>query len=173
MGQIAALPRPGSVAEADRPVLVHEYETYREAKRAVDQLQVVGRIPRRRIALRGREMVWREPLNAERSLVRGALFGAVMGAVVGVVLWAVSALADDFTWLGALVAGAVLGGAAGAIGGMLAWRATRDRGTVPATGFVDVSRFAVLVPEEDVPRAREVLEQRSRAATAPGAPPLG
>jgi hypothetical protein len=90
-----------------------EYRTYRAAKRAVDQLQVVGRIPGRRIALRGRELRWREPLNGERALARGAAFGAVLGAVVGAGL--------------------------------------------PETGFVEVGEFVVLVPEDDAPRAREVL----------------
>jgi hypothetical protein len=141
------------------------YRTYRAAKRAMDQLQVVGRIPGRRIALRGREMRWREPLNAERALARGAAFGAVLGAVVGIVLWAVSALATDFTWLGALLAGAALGGAAGAIAATTYWRATRDRAGLPETGFVDVGEFVVLVPEDDAPRAREVLAADGAPAT--------
>ena len=56
----------------DQHVLVGRFSRYREAKRTVDTLAVVGRIPKKRITVLGRGLSWSPPLNAERAGRLGA-----------------------------------------------------------------------------------------------------
>ena len=137
-------------------VIVRCYESYQDAKRAVDSL-TVARIPRQRITVFGRGFRWREAFTAPRLLKAAATGGAVAASGAALMLWAVGALDTGFNWLGALAAGGVFGGLVGLVLGAAAWTLTRRDRSVPETGHVDVDRYEVLVETDHAERARELL----------------
>jgi hypothetical protein len=143
-------------------VVVRCYQSYQDAKRAVDTL-TVGQIPRRRITVFGRGMRWREAFTAERMVKAGALGGAALAATVGLILWSLGALDGSFTWLTGLVAGAAMGGVLGLVLGALAWALTRRDRSVPETGHVDVDHYDVLVEVDHADRAHELLDLHTSA----------
>ena len=134
-------------------VLVRCCHSYEDAKRAVDTL-TVGRIPRKRITVFGRGLVWREALTAGRMIKACALGGAALAAALALILWSLGALDRSFTWFTGLAAGAALGLALGA----LAWALTRRDRSIPETGHVDVDDFEILVDADHADRAHELLD---------------
>jgi hypothetical protein len=137
-------------------VLVGRFSRYAEAKRAVDSLRV-ARVPERRITVSGRDLRWQESLTAERAATIGTGLGAGIAALSFLAVWMFGGLAADFSWLGAVFLGAVLGGIAGLVAGILLWRFTRDVAGLPESGHVEVGRYDVLVEEQDVETARDLL----------------
>jgi hypothetical protein len=151
--------RPEPMSER---IVVRCYQSYQDAKRAVDTLEV-GRIPRKRITVFGRGLRWREAFTAARMVKASALGGAVLAGAVGLILWSLGALDSGFTWLTGLVAGAALGGVVGLALGAVAWTLTsRDR-SIPETGHVDVDHYEVLVEVDHADRARELLDRHTSA----------
>jgi len=146
--------RPEPMSER---VVVRCYQSYRDAKRAVDTL-TVARIPPQRITVFGRGLRWREAFTAERMLKASAIGGAAIAAAVGLILWSLGALDSSFTWLTGLVAGGLLGGMLGLVLGTVAWAVTRRDRSIPETGHVDVDHYEVLVEVDHADRARELLE---------------
>lgn len=137
-------------------VIIRCYDSYQDARRAVDSL-TVARIPRQRITVFGRGFRWREAFTAPRLIKGAAIGGAVAASGAALVLWAFGALDTGFTWLGALSAGGVLGGLVGMVLGTAAWALTRRDRSVPETGHVDVDHYEVLVETDHAERARELL----------------
>lgn len=139
-----------------RRVLVGRFSRYADAKRAVDSLRV-ARVPERRITVSGRELRWHASLRAERAASLGSGIGAAIAAMCFLLVWSFGGLAADFSWLTAVFLGAVLGGGAGLVAGVLLWRFTRDLAGLPESGHVDVGRYDVLVEDQDVDTARDLL----------------
>ena len=137
-------------------VIVRCYDSYQDAKRAVDSL-TVARIPEQRITVFGRGLRWREAFTAPRLLKAAATAGALAASGAALLLWALGALDTGFNWLGALAAGGVLGSLLGLILGTAAWALTRRDRSVPETGYVDVDHYDVLVETDHAQRARELL----------------
>jgi hypothetical protein len=146
--------RPEPMSER---IVVRCYESYRDARRAVDTLEV-GRIPRKRITVFGRGLRWREAFTRARMVKAGALGGGALTAAAGLILWSFGALDSGFTWFTGLAAGAVLGGVLGAALGAVAWAMTKRDRSIPETGHVDVDHYEVLVEVDHADRARELLE---------------
>ena len=146
--------RPEPMSER---VVVRCYQSYQDAKHAVDTL-TVGRIPPKRITVFGRGLRWREAFTAERMVKACALGGAALAAAVGLILWLLGALDRSFTWLTGVVAGAALGGVLGLVLGGVAWALTKRDRTIPETGHVDVDHYEVLVEVDHADRARELLD---------------
>ena len=146
--------RPEPMSER---IVVRCFESYRDAKRAVDALEV-GRIPRKRITVFGRGLRWREAFTPGRMVKASALGGAALAAAVGMILWSFGALDSGFTWFTGLAAGAVLGGVLGAALGAAGWAITKRDRSVPETGHVDVDHYEVLVEVDHAERARELLD---------------
>jgi len=71
--------RPEPMSER---VVVRCYQSYQDAKRAVDTL-TVAHIPPKRITVFGRGLRWREAFTAERVVKACALGGAAIAAAVG------------------------------------------------------------------------------------------
>lgn len=138
-------------------VFVRCYRSYQDAKRAYDQLRVVARIPDKQMTVVARGLRWREPLKAGTAMRVGALAGAIVAGVAGLILWSLGLTDAGTSWsdqtIIAALAGALVGGAAG-----LVWPAvTRRSLEVPETGHVDPVQYDILVEEEYVPSAQEVL----------------
>ncbi len=138
-------------------VFVRCYRTYQDARRAYDQLRVVARIPDKEMTVVARGLRWREPLKPGTAMRLGALAGAMVAGLAGLILWSLGFTDAGTSWpdqtIVAALAGALVGGAAGA-----AWPAvTRRRLEVPETGHVDPVQYDILVEEEHVPKAQEVL----------------
>lgn len=146
--------RPEPMSER---IVVRCFQSYADAKRAVDTLEV-GRIPRKRITVFGRGLRWREAFTAERMVKASALGGAALAAGVALILWLLGALDSGFTWLTGLAAGAVLGGGLGLVLGAIAWAVTKRDRSIPETGHVDVDHYEVLVEVDHADRARELLD---------------
>lgn len=142
----------------DQHVLIGRFSRYREAKRTVDTLAVVGRIPKKRITVLGRGLSWSPPLTAERAGRLGAWLGLAAGAATMLLLWSVGSLAAGLGWISAVLAGAFVGAAVGGVIGLVVWRTSRERGVIPETGNVEVRRYDVLVEPQDLEKARELLE---------------
>lgn len=140
-------------------IVVRCYDSYRDAKRAVDQLAVVARIPPKRVTVFGRGMRWREAFTAPRFLKASATGGAALVAAAALILWSLGGLDASFTWLTALLAGGALGGTLGLGLGTAAWRLTQRAQTVPETGHVDVDHYDVLVETSHAERARRLLDE--------------
>lgn len=151
--------RPEPMSER---VVVRCYQSYQDARRAVDAL-TVGRIAPKRITVFGRGLRWREAFTAGRIVRATAFGGAALAAAVAVILWSLGALDSSFTWLTGLAAGALLGGVLGLVLGAVAWRLTRHDRTIPETGHVDVDHYDVLVEAEHADRAREILDFHTSA----------
>ena len=147
--------RPEPMSER---VVVRSYPTYHDAKRAVDQLAVVARIPPKRVSVFGRGLRWREAWTAPRFFKGAAAGGAALAGAAALILWALGALDSSFTALTAAAAGIGLGGTLGLVLGAAAWRLTRRDRTVPETGHVDIDRYEVLVESAEAERAREMLD---------------
>jgi hypothetical protein len=146
--------RPAPMSER---VVVRCFDSYQDAKRAVDSL-TVARIPRKRITVFGRGMRWREAFSAERFVKASAIGGAALGTLTAIILWALGALDSGFTWFGALVLVGALSTAAGAALGLAAWQLTKRAQAVPETGHVDVDHYELLVEVDHAERARQLLD---------------
>ena len=146
--------RPEPMSER---VVVRCYQSYQDAKRAVDTL-TVAHIPPKRITVFGRGLRWREAFTAERVVKACALGGAAIAAAVGLILWSLGALDSGFTWLTGPAAGAMLGGMLGLVLGTVAWVVTKRDRSIPETGHVDVDHYEVLVEVDHADRARELLD---------------
>jgi hypothetical protein len=146
--------RPEPMSER---IVVRCYESYQDAKQAVDTL-TVGRIPDKRITVFGRGLQWREAFTAGRLARACALGGAALAAVTALILWSVGGLDSGFTWIGSLAAGGVVGALLGLALGVVAWRLTKRDRSIPETGHVDVDHYEVLVEVDHADRARELLE---------------
>ena len=140
-------------------VIVRCYDSYQDAKRAVDSLTVAARIPEQRITVFGRGLRWREAFTASRLLTAAATAGALAASGAALMLWAVGALDSGFNWLGALAVGGVLGSLLGVVLGTAAWTLTRRDRSVPETGHVDVDHYEVLVEADHAERARQLLSR--------------
>lgn len=151
--------RPDPMSER---MVVRCFQSYEDAKRAVDTL-TVGRIPPKRITVFGRGLRWREAFTAGRLVKVGAVGGAALAAAVSAILWSLGALDTSFTWLTALAAGAVLGGALGLVLGTVAWALTKRNRSIPETGHVDVDHYEILVEVDHAGRARELLDLHTSA----------
>lgn len=153
--------RPEPMSER---IVVRCYDSYRDAKRAVDQLAVVARIPPQRVTVFGRGLRWREAFTAPRLLKAASAAGAALAGATALILWSVGALDGSFTWLTATAFGAALGAVLGVALGAGAWLLTRGDRSVPETGHVDVDHYEVLVEVDHADTARELLEA-DQAAT--------
>jgi hypothetical protein len=151
--------RPEPMSER---IVVRCFESYADAKRAVDTL-TVGHIPDKRITVFGRGLRWREAFTAGRMVKAGALGGAAIAGALGLILWSLGALHTGFTWLTALGAGAVLGSVLGLALGAGAWALTRRDRSIPETGHVDVDHYEVLVEVDHADRAHELLDLHTSA----------
>lgn len=141
-------------------IIVRCYDSYEDAKRAVDSL-TVARIPRKRITVFGRGFRWREAVTAPRFVKAAAAGGAVAASGASLILWLLGSLATGVSWLGALAAGGALGGILGVVLGAAAWMLTRRDRSVPETGHVDVDHYEILVETDHAKRARELLTAAS------------
>jgi hypothetical protein len=146
--------RPEPMSER---IVVRCFQSYDDAKRAVDTLEV-GRIPKKRITVFGRGLRWREAFTAGRMVKAGTLGGAALAAAVALILWSLGALDGGFTWLTGLAAGAALGGILGLVLGSVVWALTKRDRSIPETGHVDVDHYEVLVEVDHAERARELLD---------------
>ena len=138
-------------------VFVRCYRSYQDARRAYDQLRVVARIPDRQMTVVARSLRWREPLKTGTAMRFGAAAGAIVAGLAGLILWSLGFTDAGTSWsdqtIVAALAGALAGGAVGAMWPLL----TRRSLEVPETGHVDPGQYDILVEEEHVPRAQEVL----------------
>lgn len=138
-------------------VFIRCYRSYQDAKRAYDQLRVVARIPDKQMTVVARGLRWREPLKAGSAMKVGAVAGAIVAGLAGLILWSLGFTDAGTSWsdqtIVAVLAGVLLGGAAGAAWPVL----TRRSLEVPETGHVDPAQYDILVEEEHVPAAHEVL----------------
>jgi hypothetical protein len=138
-------------------VFVRCYRSYQDAKRAYDQLRVVARIPDKHMTVVARGLRWREPLKTGSAMKLGALAGAIVAGLAGLVLWSLGFTSSGTSWsdqtIVAVLAGALVGGVAGALLPLL----SRRNLEVPETGHVDPVQYDILVEEEHVPAAQEVL----------------
>jgi hypothetical protein len=143
-------------------IFVRCYRRYEDAKRAYDQLCVVGHIPDKRMTVVARGLEWRETLPPATLYKLSCGLAAAIGGAVGLLLWMIGFAATDSNWFAQTAFGAL----AGLLAGFCAATAVAylRRGAV-ATGHVEPRQYDILVEEELAPAAREVLG----AATAPRA----
>ncbi len=138
-------------------VFVRCYRSYQDAKRAYDQLRVVARIPDKQMTVVARGLRWREPLKAGPAMKLGVVIGAIVAGFAGLILWSLGFTDAGTSWsdqtIVAALAGALVGGASGAALPFF----TRRSLEVPETGHVDPVQYDILVEEEYVPTAQEVL----------------
>ncbi len=140
-------------------VFIRCYRTYHEARRAYDQLRVVARIPDQKMIVIARGLRWRQPLDVVAAARIGGFAGAVIGGLAGLMLWSLDYTEAGTAWVSQTLVAALAGALVGVIGGA-AWVATTRRSPdVPETGHVDPVQYDILVDEEHVPRAQEVLER--------------
>jgi hypothetical protein len=138
-------------------VFVRCYRHYGEAKRAYDQLSVVARIPDKRMTVVARGLDWQEPLPTGRLFKLVCGLAAVIGAAVGLILWALGFTGAGTGWFAQALVGGIFGLLAGlAIAGTVAWLRRRRKG-VAETGHVEPRQYDILVEEDLVAKAREVL----------------
>ena len=152
--------RPEPMSER---VVVRCYQSYQDAKRAVDTL-TVAHVPRKRITVSGRGLHWRAAFTAERMVKAGVAGGASLAAMLALIAWSLGALDSSFTWLTSLATGAVLGGVLGLVLGAVAWAVTKRDRSIPETGHVDVDHYEVLVEVDHADRARELLDLHTPSA---------
>lgn len=142
--------------------VVASYETYPEAQRAVDHLSDRG-FPVETASIVAQELRLVEDVTGRvdytaataQGLVQGGLVGAVLGFLLGAFDWVdpvVSALA-------VALYGFVLGAAIGAVAGLVAHWAQGGRRNFSSIGRLEASRYDVSVEEDEVDRARELIEQ--------------
>jgi hypothetical protein len=139
-------------------VFVRCYRHYAEAKRAYDQLRVVAGIPDTRMTVVARGLEWREPLPLASLVPYGAGSGATIGGIVGLLLWILGFADADTGWLAQTVFGALAGVAAGLLSAVAVAWTRRGRTSGVQTGHVEPRQYDILVEEEFVPVAREVLD---------------
>jgi hypothetical protein len=153
------MPAGGSKPEPlSSRIFVRCYRHYGDAKRAYDQLQVVARIPDRRMTVVARGLEWREPLPIGKLYKLSCSLAALTGAAVGFALWLLGLAASDADWITQSVFGAFAGAVLGFIVATAVMWLRRDRTGVAETGHVEPRQYDILVEEDYAPKAREVLE---------------
>jgi hypothetical protein len=143
-------------------IFVRCYRHYGDAKRAYHQLQVVARIPDKRMTVVARGLEWREPLPTGRLYKLSCGLAAVTGAAVGFVLWLLGLAARDVDWITQILFGACAGAALSFVVATAVGWLRRDRTGLAETGHVEPRQYDMLVEEEYAPAARTAGRGLSR-----------
>ncbi len=138
-------------------VLVRCFRHYGDAERGYDRLRASGRIPDHRVTVVGRALERREDLPVGALYKVACWLAAAVGAVVGLVLWALGLTSTGTDWLTQTLLSAVVGVT---IGFFIATTVARRRTGVSRTDEVEPQQYDILVDEEFVPAALEVLERQ-------------
>ncbi len=138
-------------------VFVRCYRRYGDAKRAYDQLRVVGHIPDKRMTVVARGLEWRETLSIARLYKLACGVAALSGAAAAFALWLVGLTSGGTDWLTQTALGASVGVAGGFLVASVVARLRNHRG-IAETGHVEPRQYDILVEEDFVPVARRVLE---------------
>jgi hypothetical protein len=140
--------------------VVGSYATYTEAQEAVDRLSDAG-FPVETLDIVGVDLRLVERVTGRLTRGRAAMAGAGVGATWGLFF---GLLVGLFTtgpeWVGLVIGGLVIGAIWGALFGFFAhWMTGGRRDFSSASGLV-AGRYDLVVAEEHVDRARELLSQR-------------
>lgn len=139
-------------------VFVRCYRHYGDAKRARDQLSVVGRIPDGRMSVVARGLEWEEALPTGRLYKLACGITAAVGAMIGLLLWAIGLTAAETDWLTATLIAAASAAALGFLGAtVLARLRNSDHALAEKTGHMEPRQYDILVEEEHAPAAHAVL----------------
>jgi hypothetical protein len=147
----------GATATQDDRQTVETYGTYAEAQRAVDTLSDAG------FPVEGAEIVGQDLRLVERVTGRvsnltatgaGAATGAWFGLFIGLL---VGLFTTGPEWLGLVLGGLLIGAVWGALFGFFAHWATRGQRDFSSVQNLVAGRYELLVPADQVQRARELL----------------
>jgi uncharacterized membrane protein len=154
-------------AEPAKGQVVASYGTYPEAQTAVDGLSDRN-FPVEHVQIVGHDLTTVEKVTGRVTNVTAAGAGAASGAWFGLFI---GLIVGFFTagpeWLGLVLGGTLIGAAWGALFGFFAhWasRGVRDFGSVKA---LVAARYDVVVADEYVARARDMLNQPALGQPAP------
>ncbi len=147
------------IRQASRRVMVASYESYGEAKRAVDRLSDKGfAVDRLLIVAEGLRFV--EQVTGRVSYFEAAIRGAGSGAVVGALLGFFFGLLDLIDPLVSAIAlafwGLVFGIVLGAIVGLISHGFSEGERDFSSVSGMEADRYAVMADDE------EVAEEASR-----------
>jgi len=148
---------------ANRPRrAIASYDRYADAQRAVDYLSDRN-FPVDRVAIVGHGLRYVEQVHARMTTGRAALLGAAQGAMIGAFLSALLSiffvLEPDPAVLLILLYGTAAGGLAGATLGALMHAMTGGRRDFVSSAGMEADRYDVVVDEDVVDRANELLQQ--------------
>jgi hypothetical protein len=139
-------------------IFVRCYRHYGDAKRAYDQLQVVARIPDKRMTVVARGLEWRESLPIAKLYKLSCGLIALTGAAVAFALWLLGLAARDVDWTTQILFGAFAGAALGFIVATAVGWLRSDRNGLAEAGHVEPRQYDILVEEEYAPAARDLLD---------------
>ena len=143
--------------DAEARQTVESYVTYPEAQRAVDNLSDGG------FPVEGAQIVGQDLRLVERVTGRvtnltatgaGAATGAWFGLFIGLL---VGLFTTGPEWLGLVLGGLLIGAVWGALFGFFAHWATRGQRDFSSVRNLVAARYELLVPSDQVQRARDLL----------------
>jgi hypothetical protein len=145
-------------AQAGR--VIAEFERYREAERAVDQLSD-AKFPVERTAIIGRNPEFVEHVLGRvgylDSLLRGALVGGMVGVLIGWLFALFNWFDPSIAWGWLILDGLWFGVIAGALAGLLGHALTRGRRDFASVPTMQAERYELLVDEEVADEAARIL----------------
>jgi uncharacterized membrane protein len=140
-----------------RGVVVGTYSSYGDAQAAVDRLSDAS-FPVEHVQIVGRDLTIVEDVTGRLTKARAAAVGAASGAWFGLFI---GLLVGLFTtgpeWLGLVLGGLLIGAFWGALFGFFAHWATRGMRDFASVRGLAAATYDVLVDDEHVARARELL----------------
>lgn len=151
--------------DLSRHSILASYATYADAQRAVDTLSD-REYPLEGVTIVGADVRLVEVVTGRLTTAHAALAGAGSGAWVGLLIGVIISLGTPYLLpplLWGLLFGVVFGAIFGAVG-HLAWRGTRD---FASTRQVVANRYDVMVPNDQLLRAQQVLGTVGGAPTNP------
>jgi hypothetical protein len=128
---------------------VESYGTYPEAQRAVDTLSDAG-FPVDSAEIVGQDLRVTNLTATGAGAATGAWFGLFIGLLVGL-------FTTGPEWLGLVLGGLLIGAFWGALFGFFAHWATRGQRDFSSVRNLVAARYELLVPSDQVQRARELL----------------
>jgi hypothetical protein len=151
------LPPTETTMVRGRPsVTVAVYETYAEAQRAVDFLSD-SKFPVELVSIVGTDLRLVENVLGRWTVPRAAGAGALTGAWFGLLVGLLLSIFSDSGWFAIIIVAIVIGAVWGAIFGAVAQAATRGQRDFTSRSTLQASRYAVMVPAEQVDEAWRVL----------------
>ncbi|HEY6637356.1 MAG TPA: general stress protein [Solirubrobacterales bacterium] len=139
---------------------VASYPTYADAQGAVDSLSDRG-FPVEGAEIIGHDVRLVERVTGRLTNARAAAAGAATGAWFGLFI---GLLVGLFTtgpeWLGLVLGGLLIGAFWGALFGFFAHWATRGQRDFTSVSNLVAGRYELMVPDEQVQRARELLGEQ-------------